>query len=399
MPSPKADVRGHEQWHSRAVVDTVLMMVIALIELGVTALAAAHQDRGDLGVAGVTLLLLGVAALPWRHRYPVAVLVWVFATTLAYQSLGYPRGPVFLALIVAFGQVVLVGRRRAAIATIVVGFVLFLWLGPWIGREPDPELGQVVALLAWLLVLLTAAELLRSRRDRVREAARREAEAHRRRVTDERLRIARDLHDAVAHNLSLINIQAGVALHLADEPDRAREALATIKDASKEALVELRSIVGVLRQVDEDAPRAPTPSLARLDDLVSNAAAAGVEVHVEVDGDLGTVSRNTDLAAFRIVQESLTNVARHSNAGEAVVRLRAGKGTLSLEVLDEGTGRGAGAGLPGGGNGITGMRERAASVGGTFDAGRRPGRGFAVRADLPLVAPDPVDGSDPIEAP
>jgi signal transduction histidine kinase len=385
LETARVETEDHARRRARVVVDVVLVAAVLLVEIVGTALAAEHQDRGALGVAGVTLLVLGALALPLRHRYPVPVLVWTFATTLAYVSAGYPKGPVFFALLIAFGQVVLTGHRRAAIACLVAGFVLFLWLGDWIGREPAPEWGQIAALLAWLLALLAATELIRSRRDRVREAARVEAEAQLRRVTDERVRIARDLHDAVAHNMSLINIQAGVALHLMDaEPERARDALSTIKDASKEALVELRSIVGVLRQVDEDAPRAPAPSLARLADLVANAAAAGVEVRVDVEGDIEHLPRNTDLAAFRILQESLTNVARHSGAHHAVVLVRAGDGTLRLEVLDEGTGGRGRPQLPSGGNGIPGMRERAASVGGSLDAGPRPGRGFAVRAELPL---------------
>jgi signal transduction histidine kinase len=385
------DLEGRHSRHfhpSRALVDAVIVFVVLLVEIGGTAFAAEHQNRGELGVAGVTLLVLGAVALPLRHRYPVPVLVWTFATTLAYVSSGYPKGPVFFALLIAFGQVVLTGHRRAAIVCLVTGFVLFLWLGDWIGREPAPEWGQIAALLAWLLALLAATELIRSRRDRVREAARVAAEAQLRRVTDERVRIARDLHDAVAHNMSLINIQAGVALHLMDaEPERARDALSTIKDASKEALVELRSIVGVLRQVDEDAPRAPAPSLRRLDDLVTSAAAAGVEVRVEVDGDLDRLPLNTDLAAFRILQESLTNVARHSDVHAAHVVIRAANGTLALEVLDEGSGARSRQALPSGGNGIIGMRERAASVGGRLEAGPRPGRGFAVRAELPIDAP------------
>jgi signal transduction histidine kinase len=185
----------------------------------------------------------------------------------------------------------------------------------------------------------------------------------------------------------LINIQASVALHLMDEqPDQAARALTTIKQASKEALVELRSILGVLRQVDEDAPRSATPSLDRLDDLVSSAEASGVEVTVDVDGALPELSRNTDLAAFRIIQESLTNVARHSDVPVAFVRIRTDGETLGLEILDEGSGRTGTPELPGGGNGIAGMRERAASVGGRLEAGPRPGRGFAVRAELPIGA-------------
>jgi signal transduction histidine kinase len=211
--------------------------------------------------------------------------------------------------------------------------------------------------------------------------------------------------------MSLISIQAGVALHLLDQrPEQARESLTTIKQASKEALVELRSILGVLRQVDEEAegagdgldgldgaaPRSPVPSLQRLDDLVERSRAAGIDVQVELDaavGDLDGLPRQVDLAAFRIVQESLTNVAKHSDHPAAVVRIHADNGGLAVDVLDDGSGSGhdgAAPSVPGAGNGITGMRERAAAVGGCLDAGPRPGRGFAVRAWLPM---DDGDGA------
>ena len=200
--------------------------------------------------------------------------------------------------------------------------------------------------------------------------------------------MARELHDVVAHNMSLINLQAGVALHfLGDQPSPVRDSLSTIKTASKEALVELRSILGVLRQVDEAAPRAPTPGLGDLAELVSRAEAAGVTVDLDIDADLQAVPRSVDVAAYRILQESLTNVARHAHPPHAVVRIRTDSGQMmSVEVLDEGTGPGPLDSLPSGGNGIAGMRERAASVGGDLDAGPRPGRGFAVRARLPLGA-------------
>jgi signal transduction histidine kinase len=373
----------------RVLIEVVVTIVVGAITIGGTALAAGHQDRGDIGAVGVALLLVAVLALPFRYRRPSGVLAVALVATLTYWSLDYPKGPIFLPLLIALGEAVIAGRRRAAIASLIVGFFGFLWLGDLIGRADAPDWGQVIALAAWLISLLSVTELIRSRRDRARESARLRAEELRRRTTDERLQIARELHDAVAHNMSLINIQAGVALHLMkDDPEQARDALTTIKGASKEALVELRSILGVLRQVDEDAPRSPTPSLDRLDDLVSSAAASGIGVRLDVEGDIDHLPRNTDLAAFRIVQESLTNVARHSDGTEALVRIRAVNGTLDLEILDEGSGAPTSSELPSGGNGIPGMQERAASVGGHLEAGPRPERGFAVRAELPLeVAP------------
>ena len=385
-------VRGERPWPAVAR-EVALVALIGLLEIGMTAGAATQQDDDHgFGLVGILLLALGVAALPLRHRYPVATMAFVLATTATYWSLGYARGPVFLALIVCLVNLVLKGHRRAAIITLVTGFVVVPWGGYVLGRTDRPTLGHILGLGAWLITLIALSEMWRDRRAKAAAAEVSREEAARRRATEERLHIARELHDVVAHNMSLISIQAGVALHLLDkQPDQARASLATIKDASKEALVELRSILGVLRQVDEadpddDAPRQPVPGLRRLEDLVDRSRAAGLDVRLEVDDSLGELPRSVDLAAFRIVQESLTNVAKHAADRAAVVRLHVdGDGNgLEVDVLDEGTGVSL-AGIPvGGGNGIVGMRERAAAVGGRLEAGPRPGRGFAVRAWLPL---------------
>jgi len=366
--------------------EAVLVAAGLAVQVGVTLLAAQHQpQRRDIDGYGVALLTVAIAALPLRRRWPVGVLAFAFVTTMTYFIVDYPRGPIFFALVVSLAQVVLTGHRRAAIASIVLGFVGFTWLGAAVGTQDSPPIAGVIGLGAWLVALLSVMELVRSRRERAREEALSRAESLQRRASDERLRIAQELHDAVAHNISLINIHAGVALHLFDEqPQQAREALATIKQSSKEALVELRSILGILRRADQDAPRAPTPSLARLDELVARSNAAGLDVRVDVEGDLANLPRHVDVAAYRIIQESLTNVARHADRADAVVRVRAAAGALNVEVLDEGTGRTKPQELPSGGNGIAGMRERATAIGGSFEAGPRPGRGFAVRARLPI---------------
>jgi signal transduction histidine kinase len=300
-------------------------------------------------------------------------------------------------MIICLVTLVLKGHRRAAIATILTGFVVFPWAGYLLDRAERPTPGHVVGLTAWLIALIAVSEMVRDRRAKAEASAQSHAEELRRRATEERLHIARELHDVVAHNMSLISIQAGVALHLLDKnPDQARSSLATIKDASKEALVELRSILGVLRQVDESdegAPRQPVPTIRRLTDLVDRSRAAGLDVRLEVGEGLDELPRQVDLAAFRIVQESLTNVAKHAPDERAVVRLRVDGDGLAVDVLDEGSG--AGATTPvGGGNGIVGMRERAAAVGGRLEAGPRPGRGFAVRAWLPLDADVDADAEE-----
>jgi signal transduction histidine kinase len=199
--------------------------------------------------------------------------------------------------------------------------------------------------------------------------------------------MARDLHDIVAHNISVINVQANTALHLMDrQPERARSALTTINEVSRQALVELRSVLGVLREVDESAPRTPSPGLARLGDLVDSAAAAGLSVHIEQPDRPVPWPADVDLAAYRIIQEALTNSARHSGGTRATVHLSKENGGLRLEVDDDGTFAGRAVGS---GHGIPGMTERAKVLGGTLKAVPRPGGGFSVRAWLPTAGDEP----------
>jgi signal transduction histidine kinase len=229
--------------------------------------------------------------------------------------------------------------------------------------------------------MATVAELAYIRQQRI---LRTRAEAARRRAGEERLRIARELHDVLGHHISLINVQAGVALHLMDQqPEQARVALSVIKDASKDALRELRSVLDVLRQVHEAPPRSPSPSLANLSDLVSRAAEAGLQVHTEVSGDLTGVPASVDVAAFRIIQEALTNVLRHSGQATSSIQVTCTEQELTLRIENEVGKESTRSGI-GPGQGILGMQERAAALGGMVEAGPRSDGGFRVFARLPL---------------
>ena len=342
-----------------------------------------HRRPFDAGT--VALLVVAAGALAWRRRQPVAILGVVFGAALVYNVLGYANGPIWLALIIAYFTAVVASHRLAAAVVAVVGFGIFPWLDHLLRDQPGPSLVGVAGLAAWLLVLLGAAEGIRIRRERAAEAARIREEEALRRAGEERLRIARELHDALGHHLSLINMQSGVALHLNTElPEQTHSSLTAIKQASKEALAELRSVLDILRQEGEPAARSPTWTLARLDELVSQAAAAGLEVRTETDGEVRRLPFAVDVAAFRIVQEALTNVSRHAGPATATVRVSYGDGELTVQVDDDGRGPSPHRAAAGSGKGIMGMRERVAALGGDLQAGPRPGVGFRVRARLPL---------------
>jgi len=386
-PSPRAS----------ALFDAALAVALAAFLLVGSYFASQGQPgRRAFDAGAVVLLLVAAGALAWRRRYPVAVLLVVFGATLTYFVVGYAPSPIWLAMIVAYFTAVVAGHRLPAAIVAVVGFLVFPWLDFLLRDAAAPSPAGLAGLAAWLLVLLGVGVGNRIRRERAAEAARIREEEALRRAGEERLRIARELHDALGHHLSLINMQSGVALHLNKElPDQARNSLTAIKQASKEALTELRSVLDILRQEGEPAARSPTWTLARLDDLVSQAAAAGLEVRAETEGEERRLPFAVDVAAFRIVQEALTNVTRHAGPATATVRVSYGDRDLTVQVDDDGRGQQGHGRAPGSGKGIVGMRERAAALGGDLEAAPRPGGGFRVLARLPLDgSPDGTPDGD-----
>ena len=362
-----------------------LAVFTGLVQLIGSRVAAFHQvPVRHLDPLGYALLLVGPVALLVRHRYRVPVVAVTIAATVAYLLLGYPSGPVVVAPLVAVLGALRAGYRRAVWALTGTGYLLLVGLG----RVPalhlhSPGLGDSV-----LTLLTTGAVLLLGEAARVQsrylaelgrtraEQARVRAEQQRRQASEERLRIARELHDVLGHHLSLISVQAGVGLHLMDEqPEQARTALVAIRQASAEALREVRSVLGVLRAEDEQAPRTPAPGLANLSTLVEDAGASA-----SVLGELRELPAEVDRAAYRIAQEALTNVRRHAGpAASARVTIGYGPDALTVRVADDGIG-----GVAEDGNGIAGMRARAAALGGTLTAGPADGGGFLVEARLPL---------------
>jgi signal transduction histidine kinase len=381
--------------------------VDALVAAAVTAVQlAAHYESlnwyGHHGGAAnwAIYVLLSVAglALVWRRRYPTAVLAVSLGATLWAGALG--GGFIWIALIAAFINAAVAGKHVAAAASLLIGYLASYW-PPWlIGTSGHLSAGMALGVAAWLLVLLAIAELIRIRSQRAAAQRRSQEEEYRRRASEDRVRIARDLHDVLAHNISVINVQSNTALHLMDrQPERAREALTAIHSVSKQALAELRSVLGVLREDagPDGAPRLPGPGLALLPDLIAAARASGLDVRLSIDGDQRVLPGGPDVAAYRIVQESITNVRRHSAARAALVRVGYTAAGVAIAIEDDGPAASTAAigraSSPGLGMGIAGMASRVRELGGTFAAGPLPAGGFRVAAWLPAAAEQAGDAA------
>lgn len=361
----------------------IALGVGAIQLLGSIGASRGQPDREPLDAIAVVLLIAGPAALLFRDRFPRATLWTVVAATLTYMILGYAYGPVILSPLVAAYYTITSGRRLTAWAgagVLYAGHMGYRW-----AFDEPPGWAESLVVAGWMLVALVAFEAARAYQERAGERRRATAEETRRRESDERLQIAQDLHDVLAHHISLVNVQAGVGLHLMErKPEQARIALEAIEQASREAMGELRTVLDLLRRDGDSAPRSPAPSLARLDALTSQAAAAGLELRIEREDGALPVSAAVDAAAYRVVQEAITNVIRHASATVATVRLASRDGRLEISVEDNGVG---GAASPAAGSGIRGMRERVQALGGTFEASAGAGGGFIVRASFPVEGP------------
>ncbi len=331
------------------------------------------------------LVLVGVACLvlAWRHRWPVAVLGISVAAATAYTLLGYLNGSVLVAPMIAVYTVASLADVRRAVAY-GLGTLAVLGLAS-IAVNPLGTFGGGVVILPFMTAVVVVAGIAVANRrayvDSIRDRAEQDA---RRRIDEERLRIARELHDVVAHTMATINVQAGVAAHvLPTRPEAVAESLQAIKAASKDGLRELRAILNVLRQADDADPTQPAPGTAQLGTLIDGARRSGLDTTLTVTGEPVPLPAAVDLAAYRIVQESLTNTIRHAGPATAAVSLGYDPGELRIEVIDTGHGPAPAAGRNGG-HGLAGMRERAATVGGTLETGPGAAGGYRVAARLPL---------------
>jgi signal transduction histidine kinase len=392
------------------VQDVLLGLIVAVMQVqGTLAKPAEAQSRPltDFGHLGYVLLIVSGLVLVVRRRWPVPVFIAAALASLVYYALDFTDGPGWIGLFVALYTLTAYGDGRRSLMIAGVGITVLStgWLVAAAGIEPRAAIGWVFFRIAASVMAAALGESVRSRRavaaealERARQAERTREEEARSRVDAERLRIAREVHDTVAHAIAIINVQAGVTAYQIDKrPERAREALVTIEQTSAQALHEMRAVLGVLR--DSDNGRVPHPGLEQVNALTAMAREAGLDIKLEVGSSTTPLPSVVDHTAYRILQESITNVIRHVGRTRVTVALDYGTDVLEVRVTDEGgrdaSGDDAGGsqptagrvngGSPEPGRGIVGMRERCGLLGGELTAGPRPYRGFEVKARLPLA--------------
>ena len=370
----------------RYVVDTLVAACAFAFSVAVARHGTSDPDAHDADVLAYVVLAVYSGSVAIRGRFPVWAAAVGFASGFAYAAASYPPAltpVVLLSVYTAASHLSWTASRRLLVIAVIVSA-----LGATLGPGPTDVSAPVLVAATWLL-----GHYVRTRRLYTDELERKNRELEqaqhdlaRRAVVEERLRIARELHDVVAHALSVIAVQAGAGRMVGeDSPSTAREALASIETASRTALGEMRRLLMVLRSDEgEIEPLVPSPGLSELEGLVAATVRSGLAVEVRTEGDRVALPVGVDLAAYRIVQEALTNVRKHAHASRASVVISYDPGELGIEVLDDGVGPSANGRL-GAGHGLVGMRERAALYGGNVETG--PGRhgGFRVTARIPCL--------------
>ena len=344
------------------------------------------------GPVALNVLASAGASLPfaWRRVYPVAVVAVVITSAGLEAAFLTDFTDLTTALVVPLLAAYTLGEqleRRASYVALAATYV-----GAMAVEVIDHGLraNEVVLIAFYLLAAWFVGRSLRARnalnqalREKTLRLDAEREETARAEVRAERARVARELHDVVAHGVSVMVVQAGGARRMVRaDPERAREALDAIEASGRQALDEMRRLVGVMRPGEAEADRAPAPGLDRLDDLVTRAREAGLPVQVHVAGAPTRLTAGLDLAAYRVIQEALTNTIKHASAAQADVTIRYAPDAVELEVADDGHGEGKA--LPAGGHGLVGMRERVSMYGGELETGARAGGGYAVHARLPL---------------
>jgi signal transduction histidine kinase len=379
------------------VVDGIMAVGLLAIDLSAflpapRALCDCVRDSDALGVA---ILMLGSLPVMWRRRFPITALFLTFAALTMHEALGFPEAPILGPYFAVYSVGAYRDRRPSAVAAGIAIAAYYTAFLAEVIRHDIPVFAVapnfVLVLLLWGLGASVRTTRLHAAAQESRaERLEREREEHARRVAaDERACIARELHDVVAHNVSVMVLQAGGARRvLPSRPDRTREALESIERTGRQALTEMRRLLGILRKEDQDSgPLEPQPGMDGLDRLVSRFEEAGLPVEVQIEGRSRPLPAGIDLSAYRIVQEALTNTLRHAGRARARVLVRFMDTTLEVEIADDGRGVRAEVEGDGLGQGLIGMRERAVLLGGELRAGSRPGGGYSVVARLPLESP------------
>jgi signal transduction histidine kinase len=362
------------------VVDGVIGAFIIVTSIGslLSTHATVRVDTRDIDVLAVLLILGGGGALTFRRERPLPVLVVVSVCSYAYFAFGYSVGNnLDMAMVIAAYTVASHGDPRWLRLAGASGlpFVPLSLL-----HESGIFFGRAASNVVQILVAVVIGHNIRLRRENREQVEITEQVTADKAITDERLRIARELHDVVAHAMSVVTVQSGVAAHVIDtQPDEAKRMLENIRTTSHEALDEMRRLLGVLRG---SADLAPAPTLLDIDELAASLRDSGVPVRITVTGERHDIPGGVDLTGYRIVQEALTNVLKHAGPASVDVGVSYAPGLVVVEVTDDG--RGA-ASATAGGHGLLGMRERVAVFGGDLVSGPAPGGGYRVRATLPYA--------------
>ncbi len=377
------------------MVDSVfagLVLVAGLVSLTAEPTPANATPTDALAAV---LVGIGFGALAFRRRYPIAVLAVATATAVVYVARDYPDNGLPVVALIALYTVASLRPRRVWLTAVIV-FLVLLGVSALI-RPQELNLVDFVGNVAIFGIAGVFGDCVRLRKAYTATVEARAADLERnqqveaqRAVAEERLRIARELHDVVAHAMSVVAVQSGVGAHVIDtDPAEAKRILENVKVTSREALDEMRRLMGVLRREEPDGDGteralAPVPGLDGLEALAQSLREAGVPVTVTVTGTRADIPPGVDLCAFRIVQEALTNVLKHAGPARAGVNVDYKPGAVTVRVTDDGRGASAAAAPAGGGHGLLGMRERVAVFGGELAAGPRVGGGFRVAATLPF---------------
>ena len=367
------------------LVDGTVAVAAFALSAAIIAAGGPEPETRDADALALALAAAHSASVVLRRPRPVAAVALGLATGLAYAAAGYPPALVPVVLLTVYSAAARLPERPSR-RLLVVAFLVSA-LTSTLGPGPTNTSVPLLVAGAWFLGNSVRArrlytETLEAQNRQLEQA---QHDLARQAVTEERLRIARELHDVVAHSMSVVAVHAGTGRMVAGaDPAAAERALATIESTTRSALGEMRRLLGVLRASDGDEPAAlgPAPGLADLDRLVADVARSGVDVELRVHGDRPEVPPGVDLSAYRVVQEALTNVLKHAGPARATVDVRYTAAGVTVEVADDG--RGAAVPASPGGHGLVGMRERVAVHGGELDAGPAPAGGFRVVARFPL---------------